>query len=103
MKTKTLLIMVAASMLTFTNANAQIEARLSSGNPIQAEDEELHLQIRASPEEIERARLEQLRIEQERMERKAAKEARKREKQAAKEQKKAEKAAEKAAERAAKK
>lgn len=104
MKTKTLLIMVAASMLTFTNANAQeYQGRISSGSPIQAVDEELQMKRRQSPEEMERARQEQIRIEQERMERKAAKEAKKREKQVAKEQKKAEKAAQKAAQKAAKK
>ena len=90
---------MAASMLSFTTVKAQaLQGRISNGNPIQAEDDEIHMQLRPTqtPEQIEQARQEQRRVEQERMERKAAKEARKREKQAAKEQRKAEKAAQKA-------
>ena len=106
MKTKTLFIIVAATMLSFTNAHAQLEGRISTSNSVSTGDSEFQEMLQArkkTPEQIEQERQEQLRMEQERMERKAAKEAQKREKQAAKEQKKAEKAAQKAVQKAAKK
>lgn len=82
MKNRTLFIIAIACILSFTEANAQLESRISTSRNIQGQDEEITMQLRAqmTPEQQEQVRLEQLRLEQERMERKAAKEAKNREK-----------------------
>lgn len=81
-------------MLNFTTANAQLEGRVTTANPASVDNSEFEqmLQARKTPEQLEKERAEQLRLEQEKKEKQAAKEARKREKEAEKAQRKAEKA-----------